>query len=150
MSELNVIAEQLGDAFDDFKARHEKRVDEIEMKLNRPDLGRSTAEDASAPEQFSRALKSWQPERASARVDYDDYRKGFDKYLRHGDRVLDPTEIKAMQAGVDPDGGYLVTSELHREIVRSEFSTSVVRSVARNLSIGHGSCLLYTSPSPRD
>jgi HK97 family phage major capsid protein len=58
-------------------------------------------------------------------------RQAFDAYVRRGDEAaLRTTELKAMSAGSDPDGGYLVPDELDSEIGRRLSELSPVRSIA--------------------
>ena len=138
--EVSTVIAELGDAFDEFKAAHTERLDQLEAKLNRPHLGGDpAARDSDGPAQFKRALKAWKPDSGPDRFDYAEYRSAFDKYLRLGDRVLDNAELKAMSVGVDSEGGYLVTSEMAREVIRAERENSVMRQVARAIPIGAGS-----------
>jgi HK97 family phage major capsid protein len=58
-------------------------------------------------------------------------RQAFDAYVRRGDEAaLRQGELKAMSAGSDADGGYLVPDELDTEIGRRLSELSPVRSIA--------------------
>jgi HK97 family phage major capsid protein len=84
-----------------------RTLDRLMVKQARPILGR----------------RRWP--RASA------VRQAFDAYVRRGDEAaLRQSELKAMSAGSDPDGGYLVPDELDTEIGRRLSELSPVRSIA--------------------
>lgn len=70
---------------------------------------------------------------------YAAYKSGFRTYLRKGDQELEGAERKAINAGTDPQGGYLVDSEMDGAISRVMASAGALRSVARNVTIGSSS-----------
>lgn len=137
--------------FEEFSARNEKRFaeergyrEDLERKLNLQRLSGNASTERMASEAphalFMRSVKSWNPARAIDLngFDYGDYRKSFSKYVRFGLDVLDQHERKQLQAGIDPDGGFLAPSEMASFILRSEGANSVMRSVARLLPMGLG------------
>lgn len=71
---------------------------------------------------------------AAERADDGDasaHAKAFGRYLRKGDDgALARLQAKALSAGVDPEGGYLVTSAMSQAIARTVFETSPVRALA--------------------
>lgn len=138
-AEGKTIAEQLAQAFTEFKSGFTGRLDDIEKKLGRPGAGLGTAanEDGANPtELLTKSIRSWYPERVIGAVDADAYRKAFTSYVRSGREIMGPDELKAMQAGIDPDGGYLVPHQLYNGIVRAEQTSSAIRSIAFSLPIG--------------
>ena len=83
-----------------------RALDALLVKRARPDLGRGAAQPSAV-------------------------RQAFDAYVRRGDEAaLRQTELKAMSAGSDPDGGYLVPDELDTEIGRRLSELSPIRSIA--------------------
>lgn len=115
------------------------RLDAIEAKFNRAMLGG----DLKADEKASAELRVFNAEvkaRAAQRGKhsgpefdargYADYRNAFVSYLRKGRDEMDPNEVKALAATVDPDGGYLVPADMSGRIVARAFETSPMREFA--------------------
>ena len=104
-----------GDPLDDDKLarigaaldRHEKRLDEIVLKAQRPPLGPTPAPAAA------------------------EHKAAFAAYVRKGDSAgLGALEAKAMATTSDPDGGYLVPVEVAGEIGRRLVALSPIRALA--------------------
>jgi HK97 family phage major capsid protein len=124
-------------AFEHYKQSNDERLAEIERrggtdviteeKMARIDLALDEQKrtlDAAAGQ--ARAARS----RAGA-AQPSAVRQAFDAYVRRGDEAaLRQIELKAMSAGSDPDGGYLVPDELDSEIGRRLSELSPVRSIA--------------------
>lgn len=87
------------------------RLDQIEAKLNRPQIGETDKEPTEE-------------------------RKAFGTYLRLGNQISE-ADRKALNVSTDPQGGYLVPPELSSEIIRDLIEFSPVRSVAsvRGISV---------------
>jgi HK97 family phage major capsid protein len=84
-------------------------VDDLALKAARPQLG--------APAQ--RSTSSLQ------------HKAAFDAYVRKGDAAsLRDIESKALSAGTDADGGYLVPDELERSVNRGVRNVSPIRAIA--------------------
>lgn len=66
----------------------------------------------------------------------DAYKRGFNTYLRKGEKVIGGDEIKAMSVGGDPDGGYFVTPDVNGKVVTKIFESSPIRQIADVMSIG--------------
>lgn len=63
--------------------------------------------------------------------------KAFGRYLRKGDDAsLAKLQAKALSAGSDPEGGYLVTPTMSAAIAKTVFETSPVRALAAIETIG--------------
>lgn len=133
---IDTLQKQLGD--------EAKFREDLERKFNILRVtGAGTAADPDAPdpiEVFGRSVKSWYPGREAIPHDFDyaNYRKAFNKYIRQGMDALSMDERKAMQVGVDSEGGWLAPTELAREIIRVEHQNSVMRGIARTLPMGAG------------
>lgn len=122
-----------------------KNSDELEKKLNRLSLNGSPESQEIEQKNlaiFNGSLKSHaaslsRPLPADATVEeMKAYQAGFRSFLRKGDRALSQDEVKAMTAGSDNEGGYLVTPDTSGRIVTRIFETSPMRTVAAQQTIG--------------
>jgi HK97 family phage major capsid protein len=100
-----------------------RRLDELALKSARPALGR----DGIAPALQAREHKS-----------------AFDAYVRTGESAgLRQLEVKAMSAGSNADGGYVVPVEIEQEIGRRLAAISPIRAIAGQREI---SASVYKKP----
>lgn len=133
------------DALADLKERVEKdlkaqaeRADELEKKLNRP----GGPSDKKAVD-IEAEVKSFNDHRRSvalangaqvgAPVDAKalaDYKSAYGRALKADNRALSYEDVKALQVGVQPDGGYLVPPDMTGRIVTRVFETSPIRQIA--------------------
>jgi HK97 family phage major capsid protein len=67
---------------------------------------------------------------------YEIAAKALPKYLRRGDKQLEAEEIKALSAGSDPNGGYLVRPDMSDRIVQQVYQTSPMRAYATVVQTG--------------
>jgi HK97 family phage major capsid protein len=115
---------------------------EIERKLNDMQikgLSVDSADDPLPSFKSSIAVALPQNARSAESLDwqgYEAYRKSFAKLLRYGEKSLNHDESKAMSIGADADGGYLVPTEMGRQIITTEQNNSVMRSLAFQLAVG--------------
>lgn len=66
-----------------------------------------------------------------------EYKRGFDRFMRKGQEDgLRDLEQKAVSAGTDPDGGYVVPETIDRDILRIQTELSDVRQIASLRQIG--------------
>lgn len=135
----------------DIKADYDKRlkaaddrVDELEKKLNR--RGGGNGDDA---EKEAKAVAAYNVERRSvlqsagtslipADIDVEGYRAykaAQSQWLRKNANALTQEETKALAAGVQPDGGFLVTPDVSGRIVTRIFETSPIRQIAGQQTI---------------
>jgi HK97 family phage major capsid protein len=125
------------DAIEGRLAAEQKRLDELEKRLNRPGMGHNggpTLEEEV--KSFIALTKSHagihnkpQPSDMSTE-DYELYKKGFSQFLRGGDRAIGDGERKAMMVGSDPDGGWLVQADMSGRIAKRVYETSPIRQIA--------------------
>jgi HK97 family phage major capsid protein len=112
----------------------------LEVKLGRVGFkaqDEAAVKDAAA---FALELKAMHTERGRHFGGFDtdefaEYKAGLGTYLREGRDGMSPDQVKAMQVGVDSEGGYLVTPDMSGRIVRRVFETSPVRQVANVVTI---------------
>ena len=135
---LNDKVEKLSAALEELQ----EQKDAIEKKLNRPGFG--SAEDQNEAKtvlQFNRELKAAAALRgdhtpADVTVEqFRQYKSGFLKMVRSGDNKLADEERKAMQVGIDSDGGILVPSDTTGRIVTKLYELSPIRSIANVITI---------------
>jgi HK97 family phage major capsid protein len=133
-AKVKTLSEAL-DTLSDAKAA----IEELQKKANRPDLGTDNAEKQLAEEVkgFNIALRAdFQskgraiPAELDAKA-YAEYKSGFIK-LATGVRLehLSADEQKAMQAGSDPDGGYLLPHSTVGRMVTLLREQSIMRQIA--------------------
>jgi HK97 family phage major capsid protein len=120
-------------------AAEKRRLDEIEAKLNRPQLGNGADANAEA-----KAIEAFNVERKSTYAaagkptpgdvsadEYRAYKTAFVDYLRKGTlETASDAERKNMATGSDPAGGYLVPTEMSGRIVTRVFDFSPIRQIA--------------------
>lgn len=124
---LNMVRDQ-GRALDEFKNNHIARLDDLEKRFNRPQLGASddtpgfkeTSEQRKALELGIRALITGRQAEA-------------DKYFAEVN-----AETKAMSAGTDPDGGYVVTPTFSTDMTRIMLETAPVLDLFRTVELTSG------------
>lgn len=68
--------------------------------------------------------------------EYRAYKNAINAYFRKGKEMLTSEEVKAMQVGIDSDGGYLVYADLSGRIVTRLFDLSPIRGIANVQVIG--------------
>jgi HK97 family phage major capsid protein len=140
--------------FEEFKAANDQRLDEIERKrddvLNADKVERiNAALDAQTRRIDQIALKQARPALETARKAASDpsgleHKSAFDAYVRGGDAAaLRTLETKALSAGSNADGGYLVPPELEHEIGRRLAAISPIRAIA---SVREISSSVYKKP----
>lgn len=124
-----------------------KRLNEIELRANRPDLGDPrAAEEAKGLDQWQTTLTAHRASKGQAApvISADDlkaYKAGFGRLLRAGmlPNHLNADEHKAMSVGSDPDGGYLVPPDMTGRIVKKIYDTSPIRQLATVQTISSAS-----------
>jgi HK97 family phage major capsid protein len=128
-------------AFDAFKAANDERLTllerrsadvVVEEKVDRI----NAALDAQQQRLDQLTLKAARPTLAGERAERGghqarEHKSAFDSYIRTGENAgLRALEVKAMSIGSNPDGGYLVPSEVESEIGRRLAAISPIRSIA--------------------
>ncbi|MCL4766443.1 MAG: phage major capsid protein [Hyphomicrobiaceae bacterium] len=132
-ADLGAAFEDFMRAFDAFKETNDRRLGEIE---------RSLSTDVVTTDKLARidraldelAHKSARPHLAGSAVRASgglDHKTAFEGYMRRGDsHVLRGFEGKALSAGSDTDGGYVVPEETERSINRALRGISPIRAIA--------------------
>ncbi|MCV3765621.1 phage major capsid protein [Rhizobium sp. TRM95796] len=144
--EIKAAPDAIADAFDGFmhafeafKEANDVRLDEIERKLSADVVTRDKVEriNKAVDEQKSMldqlTLKQARPRLSGGRdhAERGEHKSAFEAYIRRGDEAgLRSLEQKAMSAGSNADGGYLVPEETDGEIGRRLAVVSPVRALA--------------------
>jgi HK97 family phage major capsid protein len=136
--------------FEEFKAANDERLGHradvlLEEKVDRI----NGALDAQMKRIDELALKSARPSLDGSRTRHTEtaareHKSAFDAYVRSGEAsALRQIETKAMSAGSNADGGYLVPSELEHEIGQRLAAISPIRAIASVREISGG---IYKKP----
>lgn len=138
VGDLEAKVAKLSEALDKFSEMKEA-VDKIMLKSNRPDAGTDKESEKFAAEVkgFNHALRADYQSKGKAipaELDaktYGEYKSAFFK-LMAGVTVdnLSADERKAMSAGSDPDGGYLLPHSTMGAMVTKLFEQSIMRQIA--------------------
>ncbi|MGE3150602.1 MAG: phage major capsid protein [Pseudorhodoplanes sp.] len=138
-------------AFEAFKDANDQRLADIESKLSADVLTTEKVEriDAVLSEQRrlldALSLRRARPELERSAATREDaraveHRAAFQRYVRQGDlSALSTVERKALSAGSDPDGGYLVPAETEQLIDSVLKQMSPIREIASVRPIGTSS-----------
>ena len=109
----------------------------LERNMSRPGIGAETKES----KEFEAEVKSFNVTLAASSngrkeatsEEYLAYKKAIGSYLRKGDEAskgANIEEIKTMQIGASPDGGYLVRPQYSAKIIQKSYETSPIRQLA--------------------
>jgi HK97 family phage major capsid protein len=118
-------------------------IEEIQKKLNRFELdpaseGKSPADRLLEAKTFNLQRKATAGANYGGDIDLDTYvgyKRAVDLMLRKGLDALGADERKTLQAGVDPDGGYLLPAATVGRTVAKVYETSLMRQWASVQSI---------------
>jgi HK97 family phage major capsid protein len=127
------------------------RQDAIDVMLRRPGFEVPNAKVATMPEAKEWKICTLLSKRGEEGVSYDEmqnldvdiedyleYKTAFENLLRKPKEMLSPEMIKALQVGVDPEGGYTVTPAMSNKIITRLFEMDPIRQLANVESITTG------------
>lgn len=142
-TEIKARIDKLGNAWEQFKEVNDRRLKEVENKgasdpLTDSHLSRISEKLDEYKERLGKMEASFRRPAfgsGSSVVFEDDvksaHKEAFRNYLRKGmEGDLCNLQTKALSVSSDPDGGYLVTSQLSQNIVKTIFETSPMRQLA--------------------
>lgn len=122
------------DKLGDIKSQFE----EVMAKINRPNMGEKNADIELEAKSFNLYRKGiFNGQVGDISVDqYNEYKKSFWNFVRKGDvALLSDAERKAMSAGTDPDGGYLLPTPTVGRMVQRIHEISPIRQIANVMTI---------------
>lgn len=135
LEEIKTAFDQLNRTVEEFKKTNDARLEKIEK-------GRSIADHEEKLEKMNKAIderlqriETAQNRSVASAADAENEngkaaKAAFLKFMRKGDKNLSEAEVKALSVGSDPDGGYLVSPEVSKNIEEKVFETSPMRKVA--------------------
>lgn len=150
ISEANIT--KLGQAIDDLTGKKDdlerrmKLADETNVELERK-INLLRAGGSKTDEIEQKALRDFNSEVRGLAIargltpeevpleGYRAYKSGFMKYVAKGEKHFTSEEVKAMQVGIDADGGYLVPPDVSGRIVTRLRDQSPIRQIADVQSI---------------
>ena len=148
IQEMTERMHSLGNAWEQFKQVNDARLGELERKgYADPLYGEHLQKISDALDNHKRRIDTIETAHARPGVAMDgmsampsEYKAAFDNYLRKGmDAGLEQLQLKALSAGTDANGGYLVPSEMGATIVRIINESSPLRQLASVESISSDS-----------
>ena len=139
--DLDAKLAKLSDALDKFE-EFKGHVEAEFAKNSRPSIGKGDTDLATETRGFNLQRRA----NSQGRVDdidtetYGKYKSAYWNLLRKGNAdLLEPDERKALQAGVDSDGGYLLPEETTGRIVKKVWEQSPIRQIASVMTISTNS-----------
>lgn len=136
VSELQEKLEKINSDLDSLSELKEQ-FDALLVKSNRPNFDEADKSGAEELRAFNMQLKA--EHRAAGKAipadfeakQYNAYKSGFMSLARGAKyEHLDPMEQKALQAGSDPDGGYLLPAAMSGRIIGKVYEKSIMRQIA--------------------
>jgi HK97 family phage major capsid protein len=150
IKDINDLIEKQGRAFEEFKKANDDRLKAVESK------GYVPADTVEKVEKLNTELSQLSKEMAEIMKksnrrnvgggdgeltqDQEEHKQAFSEYFRKGrDNGLHDLEKKALNTGSDPDGGYLVPTEIETMIERVVTADVAMRRLATVRQIGAAS-----------
>jgi HK97 family phage major capsid protein len=123
--------------YDELFAAQEQVCQQVSREERQQELDRRMAEIASTAGQLNtRAEDDPARRESSSPRATPEYRAAFNRFLRGGSALLAGEELRALQAGADVDGGYLVAPEQFvLELIKAVDDQVFVRKLARTFQV---------------
>jgi HK97 family phage major capsid protein len=123
--------------YDELFAAQEQVCQQVSREERQQELDRRMAEIASSAGQVNiRAEDDPSRRESSSPRATPEYRAAFNRFLRGGSALLAGEELRALQAGADVDGGYLVAPEQFvLELIKTVDDQVFVRKLARTFQV---------------
>lgn len=143
IKDVEQVAQELQQKFDDFKAKNDKRVDAIEQEKGKlagqvETLNGKLSELENLKSDLGKELLELKRPAGGAQNKLaTEHKEAFVGFLRKGrEDGLRYLERKALQVGTDEDGGYAVPEELDRNILNLLKDEVVMRQEATVITVG--------------
>ncbi len=143
IKDVEQVAQELQQKFDDFKAKNDKRVEAIEQEKGKlagqvETLNGKLSELENLKSDLEKELLELKRPAGGAQNKLaTEHKEAFVGFLRKGrEDGLRDLERKALQVGTDEDGGYAVPEELDRNILNLLKDEVVMRQEATVITVG--------------
>jgi HK97 family phage major capsid protein len=147
VKQINELLEKQGKTFEEFKSANDKRIEALEKKGYAPadtvekveningELTKLSKEIAEIMKKMNRRPAGGSDSELTQ--EQAEHKAAFAEYFRKGrDNNLHDLERKALNTGSDPDGGYLVPTEIETMIERVATADVAMRRLATVRQIG--------------
>lgn len=144
--EILTRQEELDKSAAEMQEKLHERIDNVEVALKRSPKGEEGPNDFEDAKSFHITVKSLnnkgekgvdfeEVERLQIDVDsFKAYKNALIPWMRkyggNRDLIMDPEKTKALQVGIDPDGGYTVTPAMSSRIIQRMYETDPLRQLA--------------------
>lgn len=146
MAELKQVVEEIGKTVQEFREKNDELSKQIEEKGSADVLLKEQVEKANTKITELEGLKerldkieakgNLPGETSKKEESVIKHKSAFDSYLRKGkEEGLGDLQVKAMQIGVDADGGFAIPEELDRSILELLIEESPIRSIANVMTV---------------
>ncbi|MFK8256857.1 phage major capsid protein [Erwinia sp. AnSW2-5] len=143
IKDVEDVAKNLQKSFDEFREKNDKRLEAVEQEKGKlagevETLNGKLTELDQLKSDLEAELKSIKrPGGGTVSKEAGEHKAAFMDFMRKGkDDGLRDLERKALQVGVDEDGGYAVPEELDRAIIELLNDEVVMRQEATTITVG--------------
>lgn len=140
--DIDDVAEALGKKFDEFKKTNDKRIDGLEEEKGKlsgqvDTLNEKLSELDELKSSLEKELISLKRPDGTGTKAASEHKTAFMQFVRKGvEAGLGDLQAKALQIGVESDGGFAVPEELDRSIIELLRDTSPMRQVCNQITVG--------------
>jgi HK97 family phage major capsid protein len=140
--DIEDVAEALGKKFDEFKEKNDKRIDGLESEKGKlsgqvDTLNEKLGELDNLKTALEKELADIKRPGGTGTKAASEHKAAFMQFVRKGiDAGLGELQAKALQVGVEADGGYAVPEELDRNIITLLHDVSPMRQVCNQITVG--------------
>ncbi|HHM7130942.1 TPA: phage major capsid protein [Pseudomonas aeruginosa] len=142
IQDVKQVAEELGAKFDEFKQKNDKRVEALEAEKGKlveqvETLNEKLGQLDDMKSALEKELAGMKRPDGTGTKAASEHKAAFMQFVRKGiDTGLGELQAKALQIGVDADGGYAVPEELDRNIIELQRDESPMRQVCNQITVG--------------
>ncbi|HHG4352316.1 TPA: phage major capsid protein [Pseudomonas aeruginosa] len=142
IQDVKQVAEELGAKFDEFKQKNDKRVEALEAENGKlveqvETLNEKLGQLDDMKSALEKELAGMKRPDGTGTKAASEHKAAFMQFVRKGiDTGLGELQAKALQIGVDADGGYAVPEELDRNIIELLRDESPMRQVCNQIFVG--------------
>ncbi|MFU7106713.1 phage major capsid protein [Pseudomonas aeruginosa] len=142
IQDVKQVAEELGAKFDEFKQKNDKRVEALEAEKGKlveqvETLNEKLGQLDDMKSALEKELAGMKRPDGTGTKAASEHKAAFMQFVRKGiDTGLGELQAKALQIGVEADGGYAVPEELDRNIIELLRDESPMRQVCNQITVG--------------